>query len=223
MSKRDSERDMEVYYSILAREAAKASDLSLKEIIRAYVVASDVYQSLDWGDRTQMASRKKFCRMLFRLAITAGRALSADEIFKFKHKEADKELLEVFFPDGVDDADAPVVAIGFIVLFAFGIVRPWNGDNSRGRDIRDSETIGSLKKLGDLIRTLKEDTPRLGSTEKPLAFDECSEIIERHLHKPEELPECTPMESLVMITEIMLDGSSRFISDLQMIRKDKLH
>ncbi|MDE7335370.1 MAG: hypothetical protein K2N10_03535 [Muribaculaceae bacterium] len=223
MSKRDSERDMEVYYSILAREAAKASDLSLKEIIRAYVVASDVYQSLDWGDRTQMASRKKFCRMLFRLAITAGRALSADEIFKFKHKEADRELLEVFFPDGVDDADAPVVAIGFIVLFAFGIVRPWNGDNSRGRDIRDSETIGSLKKLGDLIRTLKEDTPRLGSTEKPLAFDECSEIIEQHLHKPEELPECTPMESLVMITEIMLAGRSLVISDLQRIRNDKFH
>lgn len=223
VNKRESERDMDVYYGILVREAAKASELPLDEVIRAYIVASDVYQSLDWGDRTQMASRKKFCRMVFRLAITAGMALSANEIYKFRPKEADKELLDVFFPDGPDDADAPVMAIGFIVLFAFGIVRPWNGDNARGRDVRDSEAIESLKKLAELIRLLKEDTPRLGSLEKPLAFDDCIEIIEKIVCNPERLSECTPMMIIVLITVIIQAGRSLVISEQKRLESEKFH
>lgn len=219
VSKRESERDVEVYYSILAREAAQAIDKPLDEIIEDYRIASDLYLTLDWGDRSQMASRKKFCRMMFHLAITAGKPLSADEIFKFKTKEIDKDLLDVFFPYGMEDA--PVGIIGFVVLFAFGIVRPWNPENSRGRDIRDKETIDALRKLSDLIKLLKEDTPRLGSTEKPLVFDQWSEIIEGYLSDAERLSDCVPLMMLTVLMDIAGACRSLVISEELRIVSEK--
>ena len=220
VSKRDSERDMEAYYSILTRKAAEMSlENPLDEIIRSYLVASDVYLSLDWGDRSQMASRKKFCRMLFRLSVTAGKPLTNDEIFKFKTKEADQELLNVFFPCGREDA--PTVIIGFIVLFAFGIVRPWTAENSRGRDVRDMETVNALKKLADLLKLLKDDTPRLGVTEKPLAFDQWSEIINGYILDPESRSDCSPLMMLASLVDIARACRSLVILEEQRIEGER--
>lgn len=200
-SKRDSQRDMEMYYSILSRESALNIDNSLDELISDYIIASKLYTSIDWGDRTQLASRKKFCRMLFRLCISADNELSIDDIFKFRTKDADKDLLKIFLNGDVEDA--PIVIICFILLFTFGIIRPRSTDNTRSRDIRDKETILSLRKLGELISILRDDTPRLGSLDKPLAFDDWLANITSHLNQQEDLSECTPLMMLTSLVDIM--------------------
>ncbi len=211
VSKRDSERDMDVYYSILDRKALSTIDQRLDDIIEDYLLASRLYLMLDWGDRSQMASRKRFCRMMFRLAITAGRPLSSDEIFKFKAKTADERLLGRFFPRGMENFSMTI--IGLAVLFSFGIIRPWTADNSRGRDIRDSETANSLKKFSELIDVLKEDTPRLGSTEKPMAFDLWNGIIRKHLSEPGGLDDCSPLMILAVLLDIARACRSLVVSE----------
>ncbi|MBD5361056.1 MAG: hypothetical protein HDR87_10175 [Bacteroides sp.] len=220
VGKRDSARDMEVYYGILARRADEEMDRPLDDIIDDYLIASRLYLTLDWGDRTQIVSRRKFCRMLFRLAATAGRPLSSDEMFRFKTKEADGGLLELFFPDGKEEA--PMVIICFIVLFAFGVIRPWSGDNSRGRDFRDKETLDALKKLADLISLLKEDTPRLGSTEKPLAFDQWGEMLAGYLRGEDDLGDCTPLMMLRVVTDIARACRSLVVSEEQRLEGERL-
>lgn len=215
VAKRESKRDMEVYYRTLAQKTALVIDRPLDDIIKNYIVASDVYLSLDWGDRTQLASRKKFCRMLFRLSATVGRELSNDEIFKFKTKDADKELLRIFFPDGMQDA--PVTIICFILLFAFGIIKPWTGDNSRSHDIRDKDTTDSLIKLLALIKQLKDDTPRLGSLEKPLVYKDWINNIENHIHNFELLSECTPLMMLTSLIDISQGCRSIEIPEVQRV------
>lgn len=213
VSKRDSERDMGVYYNILDRKTLMSIDKSLDDIIEDYLLASKLYQMLDWGDRTQMASRKRFCRMMFRLAVTAGRPLSSDEIFKFKAKAADERLIKRFFPHGM--VNISMTIIGLVVLFSFGIIRPWSADNSRGRDIRDSKTVNALKKLVELIELLRDDTPRLGSTEKPLVFDLWSGIIKEHICEPEGLEDCSPLMLLAVLTDIARACRALVISEEQ--------
>lgn len=220
-SKRDSERDVEVYYSILNRTTMQTLEKSLDDVIGDYLIASELYLSIGWSDRSQMASRKKFCRMLFRLSATAGKPLSSDETFKFKIKEADKELIKIFSPYGMEAA--PIGIISFVVLFAFGIIRPWNPGNSRGRDIRDNETVEVLKKLADLIALLKEDMPRLGSTEKPLVFDQWIEITESYLRDTEMLSDCSPLMMLASLMDIARACRSLVISEDQRIESEKYH
>ncbi len=206
INNRDSERDMAMYYDSLNRRAGEYLDesLPLTDLVTDYIVASDYYLSLDWGDRSQMASRKKFCRMLFRLYATAGKELSNDEIYKFKIKNDDSRLLEAFFPDGFDEA--PAVDICFTVLMAFGVVKPWTG-STRGHDIRDRETLAAIDRLRELISLLKADMPRLGSMEKPLVFDEWLQTLERAYREQDSLQECTPLwlaSSLMVITDVCL-------------------
>lgn len=215
-NKRDSERDMEAYYGILNRAAALTTDRALDEVVEAYTEASAFYLRLDWGDRSQMASRKRFCRMLFRIAATAGRGLTSDEVFKFKTKNADERLLEAFFPNG--HSGKPAVNIGFILLFAFGIVRPWDDGTSRGRDIRDAETLESMQKLRDLIALLRDDTPRLGSLAKPLAFDECIDIINADIEAADNLDQWPPLQAVAMLTDI--GRACRSLVDTEQQRKE---
>lgn len=188
---RGSKRDMKMYYDALSRQANTIEGMTLDEAIADYVAASEMYLSLDWGDRCQMASRKKFCRMLFRIYATEGMNLASEESFKFKIKRDDQRLLQAFFPDGL--SEKPAVDVGFIVLFAFGVIRPWNGDNARSRDIRDKEAIGALEKLSAMIALLREDMPRIGATEKPLVFSECLQAIDNRLNDPKRLEEATPL------------------------------
>lgn len=199
---RGSERDMKVYYDLLSHHAAAMEGMTLREIIAAYASASKLYLSLDWGDRSQMASRRRFCRMLFRLYVTKGLSLTSDEIFKYKVKDDDERLLRAFFPDGA--AGEPAADIGLTMLFVFGVIRPWSGGNSRGHDLRDKETAASLERLRSMIEQLRDDTPRLGSTDKPLVFSQCLTAIDSHLRDPKALAEATPLWFYSMITDICL-------------------
>lgn len=197
---RDSERDMRVYAGLLSRASDIVEGMTFDEIISRYASASELYLSLDWGDRSQMASRKRLCRMLFRLYATRGMSLDGEEIFRFKIKNDDERLLQAFFPNGI--SKAPAADIGMIALFVFGVIRPWNGENSRGRDTRDSETAAALERLRRMIELLREDMPRLGSTEKPMVFKQTLKAIDDRLNGRESLAEATPLWMYCLITDI---------------------
>lgn len=190
VNNRRSVREMDIYFGVLAKVAAKVEELPLATVLNRYVAASEFYLSLDWGDRTQLASRRKFCRMLFRLYATAGKRLSNEESFKFKIKNDDDRLMKAFFPDGPDEA--PAVDIEMVTLFAFGVLRPFT-DNSRGRDIRDKETLKAIDNMRTLLRVLESDMPRLGSTEKPMVFNELLCILDDDSEDMARLRNCTPL------------------------------
>ncbi|MDE7410811.1 MAG: hypothetical protein K2M94_02090 [Paramuribaculum sp.] len=218
INKRDMVLDIEVYYGILNRITELTTDKSLDDVIGDYIAASRFYLSLDWGCRSQMASRKKFCRMLFRICATAGRNLSNEEFFKFRIKDDDDRLLKAFFPDGF--GGAPAVDICLVVLFAFDVLRPFT-DTSRSRDIRDSETIASLLRLRLLMALLKDDSPRLGSMDKPLAFDEWLGSIDNHLSDPDSLSECTPLWLISSLTSTMHACQSLVIVGRQRVESER--
>ncbi len=200
VNNRDSERMMENFYLSLSRSCEIALGLYLYDVVEDYVNASELYRTLDWGDRTQMASRKKFCRKLFRLYSTAGKRISDPEDAKFGHRDADPRLLKVFFPDG--EQGEPAVNLVFILLFAYGVIRPWGGENTRGHDLNDKDIINALRKLRELIAVLKEDMPQIGSTEKPMAFDNWLSAIDYYLEHTELLQEVAPLTFFNALTEI---------------------
>ncbi|MDE7438766.1 MAG: hypothetical protein K2M93_09815 [Muribaculaceae bacterium] len=212
--------DMERYYDNLCRATDYNTDLSLRSLIADYVEASEFYLSLDWGDRAQMASRRRFCRMLFRLYASGGMALTADEIFKFKIKDADERLLNAFFPEGTDKA--PAVNIGYIMLFAFGLLKPWSDVNTRSRDFRDEETRDLLDRLRRLIVCLRDDIPRLGSLDKPFVFDDWLNAVDE-VQKDDELEWATPMRFVLSMIDCL--RASRSLTDAALTREtvDNMH
>lgn len=218
-AKRDNDNDLEIYYNILNRSCELAVGRTLSDVIHDYVTASRLYRELDWGDRTQMASRKKFCRMLFRLYATAGKRLSGEDLYRFRIKDDDTRLLRTFFPEGVEEA--PAANICMIILFAFGIIRPYS-DISRSRDISDKETLGALVDMSSLIRLLKEDTPRLGSTAKPIAFDEWLGYVERMTSCPADLSDYPPIRLLSSLTDIARACRALVVSGEQRIESEML-
>lgn len=216
---RHSARDMEMYLGVLSKCAENETALSIVDVIDAYVEASEAYLTLDWGDRTQMASRRKFCRMLFRLYATEGKSLSNEELFKFKIKNDDRRLLNAFFPDGTDNA--PAVDVRWITLFAFGVVRPY-AEGLRWRDIADKETFASLKKLRGLIEVLKADMPRLGATDKPLAFDEWLSIVDSNSDDGDSPANCTPLWMFSALMDISEVCRSLVIAERQRLENEQL-
>lgn len=173
----------------LSRKADRVALVSLDEAVSCYVAASKFYLELDWGDRVHSASRKRFCRLLMRLYVAPGVKVRDTELNKFKLKEADRRLLSTFFPEGFDK---PAVDLGYILLLAFGVIKPWMQD-SRGRDISNEETAESLRILKSVILLLQEDMPQPGKMSVPKAFEYTLSEIENHLNNPETLYECTPL------------------------------
>ncbi|MDE6383978.1 MAG: hypothetical protein K2K79_06480 [Paramuribaculum sp.] len=218
-AKRTVERDVDIYYDILDRETRYAVDQSLEDVMGDYLAASRLYLSLDWGSRTQMASRKKFCRMIFRLSATAGRPLSGDEMFRFKVRDDDRRLIDAFFPDGTEAP--PAVDVGLIALFAFGVIRPFT-DRSRGRDISDVETLQSLRRLRTLIGLIRDDMPRLGATEKPLVIDEWMGNLDTYLADHDRLTDCPPLWLASSLMDITRACRALVVSEQQRIESEKL-
>lgn len=112
--------------------------------------------------------------------------------------------------------------IGLIVLFAFGVVRPFS-ENSRWRDISDKEVIEYLERFKGLIEVLKDDTPRLGSTEKPLAFEQWLDIIDGGLNDPEDREDFVPMMMLVGLMDIIRACRSLVDSEQLRIEGENFH
>lgn len=200
LNNRDSAREMRACRDILNRKSMAGMDRTAEDVLATYLTASDFYLSLDWGDRAQLASRKRFCRMLFRLFTSGVRKLSIEEEEKFRMKDDDSRLLGEFFPEGT--AGKPACDIAFILLFAFGVLRPWSGETARSRDIPDKEVRSGLEKLRSLIDLLREDQPRLGLLEKPLCFSQYAQIIEERLAEPDGVEDISPLSLYAILFDI---------------------
>ncbi|MDE6255690.1 MAG: hypothetical protein K2M39_05805 [Muribaculaceae bacterium] len=197
--KKEDEREIDIFYDILDRECRRLLDDSLEAAMTDYLVASEAFFDIDWGARRQMASRKTFCRLLFRLVATGGMELSAEEYLKFKVKDDDLRLIQYFYPDSFDN---PAVNVRLITLFTFGVISPWKGPAARGRDLTDKRTVESLRNFLELVSLLREDIPRIGSLEKPYVFNQWIGILNMHLNEDAHLPEVTPLWFTYGLTEI---------------------
>ena len=188
---RDDPKAVGRYYDILDKWCREWIAQSLEEIVEEYSKASEVYLNLNWEGRSQMALRKRFCRMLFRIAATRGRSLSQEEKEIFRYKDGDDNLTAEFFTEGKGEPES--ISVPFVLLFAFDIVRPGRGTNGKGRDIRKENVRKSLTLFEDLIKLLREDMPTLGSTSKPIAFDETLENIRVAMGDSQDLMLCSPL------------------------------
>lgn len=188
---RDDPKMVGRYYDILDKWCREWIAQSLEEIVEEYSNASEVYLNLNWEGRSQMALRKRFCRMLFRIAATRGRSLSQEEKEIFRYKDGDDNLTAEFFPEGKGEPES--ISVSFVLLFAFDIVRPGRGTIGKGRDIRKENVRKSLTLFEDLIKLLREDMPTLGSTSKPIAFDETLENIRVAIGDSQDLILCSPL------------------------------
>ena len=193
--------DVDRYYALLDRECRRLTHASLEEVARDYVKASEAFLNVDWGARTDARARRRFCRMIFRLVATNGMALTPDEEKKYRYADSDKELIELFYPDGFDEG--PAMNMAYIILFSFGIAKPWEPTKERGYDLTDEMISDALKDLRELILQLKEDLPSMGSFEKPVAFDQWAAIIDNHLAHPELFGRCTPVGLMNALTDVV--------------------
>ncbi|MDE6026688.1 MAG: hypothetical protein K2G23_01270 [Muribaculaceae bacterium] len=192
--------DIDRYYALLDHECRRRTRSSLEKTVMDYVKASEAYVNVDWGARTDARARRRFCRMIFRLVATDGMDLTPDEEKKFRLADSDKELIELFYPGGFDERSAMNMA--YVILFAFGITKPWEPTKERGYDLTDEMISDALKDLRELILQLKEDLPRMGSFEKPLVFDQWVAIIDNHLAHPELFGNCTPVGLMNALTDV---------------------
>ncbi len=78
--------------------------------------------------------------------------------------------------------------------------------------------VEQLGQFRALIEILREDTPRLGSMEKPLAFDQWIDIIDGCINDPEEREDFEPMMMMVGLMDII--RACRLLVDSEQLRID---
>lgn len=168
---RDDEAALSRYYDILNRECRQQCGENLYAMVAAYIEASEVCagKDFDWMERRQLASRKKFCRWLFRKTSTAGKRMTLDEESRFSPKRCDAKLFEAFYPDGIEGGRA--YDLVFVLLITFGVIKPYSLSSVRSRDISTEEAAKSCESMTALVTILCDDTPQMGVLPKPGVFD----------------------------------------------------
>lgn len=128
-----------------------------KYMINAYIRASDVYCSLDfdWGSKKQMATRRKFCRWMFRQAYLKNPHLYDDG---YSPKREDVELLRLFKPD--PESDREEIDIAFTMLLTFDVIKPFGSESVRALKYRSP--ADRRENMIELLEILKEDIPTFG-------------------------------------------------------------
>lgn len=177
--RRNDENAISYYYDILTKECHDQCEQSLYAMVASYIRASEASSGayFDWRERRQLASRKKFCRWLFRKGAAPGRRMSVEEELKFSPKDCDHALFDSFYPEGIEAGRS--VDIIFLLLITFGIIKPLSLSARRSRDISDIEAARSAMALKNLILQLRDDMPQIGVLPKPLAFDTSIEYIDQ--------------------------------------------
>ena len=200
---RTDRRALDTYYSCLDAICREVTGDPLDETVKSFVKASGMYQSLDWGDRRDIRSRKKLCRLIFRMAATAGRRMTVEEEEKFRWCDDDLRLTSTFFPDGWE-GEASVNML-FIILFSFGVVRPYNPDGkgkTRSHDTEKPKIAEALKNLLDMLILFKEDMPRIGTLSKPAVFDMWIGVIKKRLEDG-SMAGCTPLWRMHVLDDVV--------------------
>lgn len=178
--RRTDEKAMAGYYHILSEECIRQCDKSLYTVARSFIMASCACCEIgfDWKERRQLASRKKFCRWLFRRAVAPGHRLGVEEELRFSPKDCDEDLLDRFYPDGIEEE--PDIDLTFALLITFGVVRPIKSVAARSRDISEADAIRSANAMINLISILRDDIPQMGVLPSPLAFDVVTRTLQQY-------------------------------------------
>lgn len=157
------------YYQILNNHWKECDeDWDLITLVDSFQKASKLYHTIDWGTRRQMASRKKFMRMCFRI-LTSGDPnfyLPPDEWHKFNHqinKKDDKRIFQALVSK--EDNRSPQLELWFIFLFTFGIISPIESkymdsldfSKKRGQDITENDRIKASAKFIEMIKVFRDD------------------------------------------------------------------
>lgn len=157
-------------------------------MINAYMEASDVFNSVgfDWGRNKQLATRRKFCRWMFRQAYLNNPELHDGA---YAPKKEDRELFERFKPDA--DEDREYIDIVFTVLLAFQVIRPFGSDSMRA--LKYSSPAASRERMIELLEILDEDLPVFGVTKTLYSIRQALDA----LRDPELDDDSFPPRSLV--------------------------
>lgn len=167
--RRDDSSALEGYYNMLNDECRRQCGETLYAMVAMWLEVSD--PDIVWRERCQLASRKKFCRWLFRMAAAPSVPLTVDQELRYSPKSCDNELAGL----GLDEA--------FLLLVTFKVIKPLA--MMRGRDI----TVDDNSRLAALVAQLKEDMPQAPTLAKPLAFD----IVMEELKAPKSVAQMWEM------------------------------
>lgn len=126
-------------------------------MISSYMKASDAFNSIDfdWGKNKQLATRRKFCRWMFRHAYLNNPDLHEDP---YSPKKEDWELFSHFKPDTEDDGES--IDIVFTMLLTFQVIRPFGTDSIRA--LKYSSPIETRDNMMELLEVLQKDLPTFG-------------------------------------------------------------
>ena len=128
-------------------------------MIDSYMEASDAFNSVgfDWGRNKQLATRRKFCRWMFRQAY-----LNNPELHEgaYTPKKEDWELYRRFKPEA--DGDRESIDIVFMMLLAFQVIRPFGSDSMRA--LKYASASRSRERMIELLEILDEELPVFGVT-----------------------------------------------------------
>ena len=126
-------------------------------MMSAYMQASDVYNSVDfdWGKNRQLATRRKFCRWMFRQAY-----LNNPELYDgpYSPNKEDRELFRLFKPDSEGDAEA--IDIVFTMLLTFQVIRPFGSESTRA--LKYGSPLDVRDNMVKLLEVLQKDLPTFG-------------------------------------------------------------
>lgn len=188
--RRNDHRMMTACYDALNNECTAVTGQSLRSQVEAYVRASNLYLGIDfdWGERRQMASRKRFVRMLIRRAAAHTVPLSVDEELKFKPRECDSRLTQAICPEGFAEGNNELI---YLALLTFGIVKPCKINNARSRNISDKDASEQLAAMIELVETVQNDVPQIGVLSKRLVFEQVLDVLNQ-ARSEADYSRCTP-------------------------------
>lgn len=174
------------YYRLLDDRCLDETGFNLDTILHYYVNASSISRAegLDWGQRHQLASRKRFLRRLFRLSFAPDIPLSAEETGKFRPKDDDPRLLRLFYPEGIGGGRS--VDLVFLLLITFGVVKPIHSGMTRSLLCSPEDMRTSIDRMIRLVKTLREDCPPVGILQTPLIFDFALDRLYKKFYELEE-------------------------------------
>lgn len=197
---RDDRRMMTACYDALNDECMVVTCESLRSLVRAYVSASEMAQGIDfdWGERRQMATRKRFVRMLIRRVAASTVPLTVDEELKFKPRECDSRLIQTIYPNGLTEGCNDYLV--FLALLTFGIVKPRGINNVRSRNIVDKEVSEQLAAMIELVKTIQDDMPQIGVLSKPLVFEHVLDMLN---DAKSDYSDCTPAWFWALLSTIV--------------------
>lgn len=207
-ARRDDEAALSGYYDLLSQECRRQCGESLYAMVTAYVEASAVCRGevFDWKERRQLASRKKFCRWMFRRVALPGVKLIAAEELKFSPKDCDSELFDEIYPSGYDAGR--IYDLIFIMLITYGVVKPCELSAERSRDVTDKDVTGSHVALETLLMQLRDDIPPIGIVERPIIIDIILERLADKDYVPEDYSVAQVWDVLNRIEDACLSMSS---------------